>query len=142
LATKAKICACRRSAAKLLSKDETRRIAATEGLLGYEALSGAVEAAKVFLASVFEDREQHVDDRLDALKLMRKAEARKITQPTVRSAEADRNRELSREMEIACRREKLWKAGLWPPAPDWADNLLRKDYKAPRGKSFRDLLED
>jgi hypothetical protein len=119
-----------------------RRIEAAEQLLAYEAPPEIVVQAKAFLTSIFEDSEQHVDDRLDALKLMRKAEARKITQPTVRSAEAGRNREFWRDMEIARRRMKLIEAGLWPAVPEWADDLLGEDYEAPRDKSFLDLWKD
>jgi hypothetical protein len=75
-----------------------RRIQATEALLAYEAPQEAVDQAKAFLTSVFEDAEQSVDDRLDALKLMRKAEARK-TVPTVTAENARKNRELWRQLE-------------------------------------------
>src|SRR5262245_20948716 len=78
-----------------------RRIEAAEGVLGYEAPDEAAEAAKAFLTTVFEDNKAHVDDRLDALKVMRKAEARKITQPTVSAADAAHHREQWRTLEIA-----------------------------------------
>ena len=71
-----------------------RRIEATEGLLAYEAPKEAVHQAQAFLISVFGDPEQRVEDWLDALKLMREAEARKITAPTVTTGDARANREL------------------------------------------------
>ena len=120
-----------------------RRIEAAEALLGYEAPAEVVEQAKGFLAAVFEYYEHVcVDDRLEALKLMRKAEARKITQQRVRSTEADDQREFWRDVEIAARRMKLIKAEMWPAAPDWADDLLGSDYVPPRDKSVSDLFED
>ena len=113
-----------------------RRIEATEGLLAYEAPQEAVDQAKIFLTSVFEDSEQRVEDRLDALKLMRKAEARKITAPTVTADDARANRELWREIEMGLRRAAMFKAGLWESAPkDWADDLLREDYVPPPGSA-------
>ena len=112
-----------------------RRIQATEALLAYEAPQEAVDQAKAFLTSVFEDAEQSVDDRLDALKLMRKAEVRK-TAPTVPAVNARKNRELWRQLEIGHRREKLFKAGLWEDAPkDWAADLLSDDYIEPPGSA-------
>jgi hypothetical protein len=114
-----------------------RRIEAVELLLAYEAPQEAVDQAKVFLTSVFEDAEQRVDDRLDALRLMRKAEAPKITAPTVTAEDARKNRELWRQLEIGHRREKLFKAGLWGDHPkDWADDLLSKNYVAPPGSAL------
>jgi hypothetical protein len=113
-----------------------RRIEATEGLLAYEAPQEAVDQAKVFLTSVFEDAEQRVDDRLDALKLMRKAEARKITAPTVTAEDARKNRELWRQLEIGFRRVAMMKAGVWENAPkDWAADLESEDYVEPPGSA-------
>ena len=113
-----------------------RRIEATELLLAYDAPPEAVDQARTFLTAVFEDAEQRVDDRLDALRLMRKAEARKITAPTVTAEDARANRELWRKLEIGHRREKLFKAGLWGDHPkNWADDLLSEDYVEPLGSA-------
>ena len=117
-----------------------RRIEATELLLAYEAPPEAVDQAKAFLTSVFEDAVQYVDDRLDALRLMRKAEAPKITAPTVTAENARANRELWRQLEIGMRRGAMMKAGVWGDHPkDWADDLLSDNYVAPPG-SARDAL--
>jgi hypothetical protein len=89
-----------------------RRIEATEGLLAYEAPLEIVDQAKAFLTSVFEDKEQHVDNRLDALKLMRKAEAPKITRLSV-SARDEVGRVTScREIDRRLRRAALIEAGV------------------------------
>jgi hypothetical protein len=108
-----------------------RRIEAAEGLLAFEAPDEIVDQAKSFLAGVFEDSEQHVDTRLDALKLMRKAEARKVLQPTVSASVERDNLELMRKIEIGRRRMRMMKEGYWPPPPDWADDLLSPDYLPP-----------
>jgi hypothetical protein len=113
-----------------------RRIEATEGLLAYEAPQEAVDQAKAFLTSVFEDDEQRVEDKLDALRLMRKAEARKVTTPTVTPEDAGANRELWRNIEIGMRRVAMIEAGLWEDHPkDWAADLLSEDYVAPQGSA-------
>ena len=111
-----------------IMSDETaptrRRIEACESLFAYEAPPEVNDFAKDFLASIFEDQDQHVDDRLDAVKLMRKAEARRIRQRTATPADDRENRELWRRREIARRRMAMIDAGLWPPPKDWADDLM------------------
>jgi hypothetical protein len=118
-----------------------RQIEAAKALLSYEAPEEVVEQIKEFLAAVFEDCEQvAVDDRLEASRLMRKAEARKITKQTVRTVAPDKDREMRREVEIATRRLKLVEAGLWEIAPpDWADDLRSSDYEP---RDWRFLLDD
>ena len=109
-----------------------RRIEACEGLLTYEAPPGAVEHAKSFLESVFEDDEQSVQDRLDAVKLARKFEAAKVALPTVRTARHDTDRrEAWRRYEISQRHWNLSLAIKDTPPPGWADDLYSDSYQAP-----------
>jgi hypothetical protein len=119
-----------------------RRIEACEALLGYEAPEETVEKAKNFLTAVFEDSEHvGIDDRLAALKLMRRASAPRVTQSTVRTADSDKNRETFRQIEIAGRRARLIKAKLWGQQPkSWADDLLGADYAAPIDRSYDDVF--
>jgi hypothetical protein len=121
----------------------SRRIDACEALLSYEAPDETVEKAKAFLTAIFEDSANiGIDDRLSALKLMRKASAPRVTQQTVRSADADKTRELYRDIEIAGRRMRLIAAGMWPPpSKDWADDLLGSDYVAPIDRSLNEVFE-
>ena len=74
---------------------------------------------------------------------MRKAEARKITQPTATAADAQANREMSRKLEVARRRVSLYKAGMWPAPKGWMDDLSPENYVAPPGspKSFGNMAE-
>jgi hypothetical protein len=113
-----------------------RRIEAAEGLLSYEAPPEIVEQAKAFLATVFENSEEGVADRLDALKLMRKFEAAKVTPRSVRTnqrgSERDR-REAWRNYEIDQRHWKLSLAIMDTPPKGWADDLYSDDYVAPDG---------
>jgi len=127
---------------KIMLDDEVaprRRLEAAEHLLTYEAPLDVIEAVKAFLTLIFEDDEQDVDDRLDALKLMRKAEAPRVTQPTVSAQDAAADLETWRQCEIGFRRVALKEAGLWPPLPGWCDDLRRPDYKPPTSTPFREV---
>src|SRR6516164_6176994 len=71
-----------------------RRIEAAEALLGFEAPADAVNHAREYLATVFENREgEKIEDRMEAAQITRKFEAKKIAPQTVhmtRRDEADR----------------------------------------------------
>jgi hypothetical protein len=111
-----------------------RRVEAAEHLLDYECPEEVRVERKEFLTSIFEDNEQHVDIRLDALKLMRKFEAPKVTPKTIRAtrSEGDR-REAWRNYEINQRHWKLSLAIRNTPPKGWADDLYSADYVAPDG---------
>ena len=109
-----------------------KRIEGAAGLIQFQAPPEAVEIATEFLTSVFEENE-FVENRLDALKLMRRFEAAKITRPSAAPADDPANREAWRRLEMARRRMDMIKAGLWPPEPGWADDLQAPRYRPPRG---------
>jgi hypothetical protein len=101
-----------------------RRIDSAEALLTYEAPEFVIERAKGFLTALLEVHQGvRTDHRLEASRLLRKAEAKKIVQQSVRSAESDQWREVGQRMAMARRRMKLLQAGLWPAPTDWADDL-------------------
>jgi hypothetical protein len=109
-----------------------RRREAAEHLLDYECPEEVVVKCKEFLTLVFEDSELHVDTRLDALKLVRKFEAAKVTQRTIRAAEQEGDRrEKWRRYEIAQRHWKLSLAIRDTPPKGWADDLYSDSYVAP-----------
>jgi hypothetical protein len=85
----------------LIDKNETtaNRIEAAKQILEYEAPAKAVVEAKAYLTTVFNNRKLGASLRLEAIKLMRKSEARKITRPPVQPGE-----DLARRMEAANRR--------------------------------------
>ena len=104
----------------------------------YEAPQNVVDLAKEFLASVFEDQEADVADRLDALALTRKFEAKRIMPQTVhltRQSEVDR-REAWREYEIWQRQREIVLATLDHPPKGWSDDLLSDDYLPPPGDAW------
>jgi hypothetical protein len=95
-----------------------RRVEAAEHLLDYECPEEVRVECKEFLTSVFEDDEQQVDIRLDALKLARKFEAAKVTPRTIRAARQDGDRrEAWRNYEIKQRHWKLSLAIMDTPPP-------------------------
>jgi hypothetical protein len=105
-----------------------RRIEAAEQLLDYDAPPEIVEEAKAFLTSVTEAEETLVDFRLDALKLLRKAEARKVVPARAAVRDDPRRIELCRALEIARRRAALVEAGAFPFPPGYADDLTGPGY--------------
>jgi hypothetical protein len=83
----------------LIDKNETaqNRLEAAEQILAYEAPPQAVAEAKSYLTEVFNNRSDAASLRLQAIKLMRKSEARKAKPPhpmtgLARSLEAARAR--------------------------------------------------
>ena len=111
-------------------------VEAAEHLIDYECPEEVRVECKEFVTSIFEDNEQHVDIRLDALKLMRKFEAAKVTPRTVRTNQrgGDLNRrEAWRNYEIDQRHWKLSLAIMDTPPKGWADDLYSDDYVAPDG---------
>ena len=113
-----------------------RRIEACEGLLAYESPSEIVQHARAFLESVFENDEQSVQDRLDAVKLARKFEAPKITPRTVHTRRETDRREAWRRYEILQRKFKLVLATKDHPPKGWDDDLLSPDYLPPPGSEW------
>ena len=115
-----------------------RRIEAAEAILGFEAPAEAVLRARDYLMSVFEDREEEIGNRMDALKLSRKFEAKKIAPQTVhhtRREEVDR-KEAWREYEIWHLKRKIIMATLDHPPKGWDDDLRSPDYLPPPGDAW------
>jgi hypothetical protein len=115
-----------------------RRIEAAEALLGFEAPTEAVSRARDYLMSVFEDREAEIGDRMDALKLSRKCEAKKIAPQTVhatRREEKDR-KEAWREYEIFQLQAEIVLATMDHPPPGWDSKLRSPDYLPPPGDEW------
>jgi hypothetical protein len=115
-----------------------RRIEAAEAVLGFEAPTDAVSRAKDFLISVFENRGETISDRMEALQISRKFEAKKIAPQTVhltRREEADR-KEAWREYEINQLQAKIVLATLDHPPKGWDSALLSPDYLPPPGDDW------
>jgi len=115
-----------------------RRIEAAEAILGFEAPTDAVSRAREYLMSIFENKEEAIGERMDALKLSRKFEAKKIAPQTVhltRREEADR-KEAWREYELGQLQAKIVLATLDHPPKGWDDDLRSPDYLPPPGDAW------
>ena len=115
-----------------------KRIEACEGLLSYEAPPDVTKLAKEFLASVFEDQEADVSERLDAITLTRKFEAKRIMPQTVHVTqrnELDR-KEAWREYELGQLQAKIVLATLDHPPEGWDGDLRSPDYLPPPGDGW------
>jgi hypothetical protein len=102
-----------------------RRIEACEHLLDYECPVPVIDAAKATLLAIVEDSETLVDVKLDALKLLRRVEARKVSPGR---ATHQGKIEIKRALEILRRRNALLRAGIIDRPPDYADDLMADDY--------------
>jgi hypothetical protein len=73
----------------LIDKNETvqNRLEAAQQILAYEAPAKALAEAKCYLTEVISNRSLAASLRLQATKLMRKSEARKVTKPPVQPPE-------------------------------------------------------
>ena len=116
-----------------------RRIEAAEALLGFESSADAVNHAKEYLASVFENREgEKLDDRMEAAQITRKFEAKKIMPQTIhltRRQESDR-KEAWREYERGRLKMDIVLATNNHPPKGWDDHLRSPDYLPPPGNDW------
>jgi hypothetical protein len=115
-----------------------RRIEAAEAILGYEAPTDTVSRTREFLISVFENKEETISDRMDAMKISQKFGAKKIAPQTVhltRHEEADR-KEAWREHEISQLKMKIILATMDHPPKGWDDHLRSPDYLPPPGDEW------
>jgi hypothetical protein len=110
-----------------------RRIEAAEQILSFEASVDATDEAKAFLTEVFEDGTAYVDMRLDALKIIRKAEARKVALPPA-SVQTGERGPLYKIVQARARyalQKELEAKGLWPAPPGWDSHIMSPDWPGP-----------
>jgi hypothetical protein len=116
-----------------------RRIEAATQLLDYEAPDEAVTRAREYLVSVFENADEELGDRMDAIKASRKIEAAKVSPKVVhlnRQTSVDR-KEAWREYERAQLKKRIIKATGWvPTTPGWDDVLTSPDYLPPESDAW------
>jgi hypothetical protein len=114
-----------------------RRIEAATQLLDYEAPDEAVTKAREYLVSVFENADEELADRMNAIKASRKVEAAKVSPKVVhlnRQTSVDR-KEAWREYERSKLRSRIIKATGWVPPPGW-DDVFGEDYLPPEGEAW------
>jgi hypothetical protein len=104
------------------------RIEAAETILSYEAPADLIQEAKEFLIEVLQDQEMSVSLRLEASKILRKAEAPKVQNGPVASVDKVAEREMARDILKVKRRLAIHLAGLWPPPPGYCADLDAEDF--------------
>ena len=115
-----------------------RRIEAAEQLLDFEAPESAVIRAREYLVSVFENQDEELADRMNAIKASRKVEAAKVSPKVVhlnRRSPIDR-KEAWREYELSRLRTKIILATHQIPPKGWDDVLTSDDYLPPEGDGW------
>jgi hypothetical protein len=113
---------------------------AAEDLLERESPPEVREAAKSFLTTIFEDREVPEGTRLQALLIIRKAEARKIAQPPAASTgERGLAYRIAQQAARNELRKKLEAKGLWPAPPGWDAHIMSPDWPGPDDEPFNPI---
>jgi hypothetical protein len=125
-------------------------MAAAEDLLERESPPEIREEAKAFLTTIFENGEVPDRIRLDAARIMRKAEARKIVLPPTEAFEQrgllaekmrGRLRQIAQRKAVYDRRKRLEAAGFWPAPEGWDADILSDDWEPPPESSNGGLAE-
>ncbi|WP_454623198.1 hypothetical protein [Brucella anthropi] len=99
---------------------EAKCVEAAKAIIEYEAPQGVYDLTHRYLIGVAEDDEQSTDLRLEALKLLRKVEARRVTPPPAASLVA--NKETAERLGRAKQRLALVAEGKWPTSDaDWTE---------------------
>jgi ParB-like chromosome segregation protein Spo0J len=115
-----------------------RRIEAAEQLLDFEAPDEAVIRAREYLVSVFENSDEELADRMNAIRASRKVEAAKVSPKVVhlnRRTPQDR-KEAWRSYELSQLRTKIILATRDVPPKGWDDVLTGPDYLPPEGDEW------
>jgi len=90
--------------------------------------------------SVFNDRNADIGERMDALKIARKAEAPKVTPKIIRLEVKDRGerecREAWRHWDKSQLKMRIYQATGNTPPLGWADHLTGDDYVPPPGDEW------
>jgi ParB-like chromosome segregation protein Spo0J len=114
-----------------------RRIEAAEQLLDFEAPDEAVIRAREYLVSVFENADEDLGDRMNAIKASRKVEAAKVSPKVVhlnRGTAIDR-KEAWRGYERSKLRTAIINATMAIPPKGW-DESFGPDYLPPEGDAW------
>jgi len=109
------------------------RLRAAEDLLERESPADVREQAQAFLTSVHDDREILDSIRREAASIVRRAEARKVTQPPaiVRTGERGLAYKIAQARARYTLQKELEAKGLWPAPPGWDDHIMSPDWPGP-----------
>lgn len=102
---------------------EPQCLEAARAIIEYEAPSEVFELTHQYLMGIAQDPDQPVPLKLEALKLIRKVEAKRVVPGTAKAVDTAKSLALGQQVARAKRRVELMQAGKWPPEPGWDDDL-------------------
>src|SRR5262249_51693199 len=108
-----------------------RRIQCAEYLLSHQSPDEAVNCAHEYLGTVFQNREEELEHRMDAIGVSRKYATARVTTPSIVQLREHKNFiEVSRKDAIERRREILILKGVdpWDFPKDWCSDLEAPDW--------------
>ncbi|MEE9922840.1 MAG: hypothetical protein PBV01_05640 [Brucella anthropi] len=90
---------------------ETKCVEAAKAIIEYEAPQGVYDLTHRYLIGVAEDEEQSTDLRLEALKLLRKVEARRVVPGVAKGEDTEKAKRLAQRLEAARERVERFRRG-------------------------------
>ncbi|MBA5804444.1 hypothetical protein [Rhizobium changzhiense] len=103
---------------------EAQCIEAARAIIEYEAPSEVFDLTYDYLMGVAQGEEQDTGLKLEALKLIRKVEAKRVVPGTAKAVDTVAAQALGRKVAMAKRRLGLVRDGRWPPAEQgWGEDL-------------------
>jgi len=102
---------------------EPQCIEAARAIIEYEAPTEVFDLTHQYLMGIAQDPDQPVPLKLEALKLIRKVEAKRVVPGTARAVDGAAAKALGLEVARAKRRVELVRAGKWPPGEGWDEDL-------------------
>lgn len=104
---------------------EIRCIEAAKAIIEYEAPSGVFDLTQQFLLGIAQNPNSDVGLKLEALKLTRKVEARRVVPGTAKAVTAKDEAYLSKRLAAARLRLRFVREGKWPGATDWTEGIVQ-----------------
>lgn len=95
--------------------EEARCVAAARAVIEFEAPAEVFDLTYKYLLGVATDERQEVGLKLEALKLIRKVEAKRVVPGTAAAVNVVAAKALGRRSAVAKRRVALMREGKWPP---------------------------
>ncbi|MGO7868653.1 hypothetical protein AB9E15_05335 [Rhizobium leguminosarum] len=102
---------------------ETQCIEAARAIIEYEAPPEVFDLTYDYLMGVAQGEEQDTGLKLEALKLIRKVEAKRVVPGTAKAVETVAAQALGRKVAMAKRRLGLVRDGRWPAERGWGEDL-------------------
>jgi len=102
---------------------EAQCIEAARAIIEYEAPPEVFDLTYDYLMGVAQGEEQDTGLKLEALKLIRKVEAKRVVPGTARVVDTTAAQALGRKVAMAKRRLGLVRDGRWPAERGWGEDL-------------------